>query len=193
MLFFDLVFLAGAMTALIVLLVALAQLIRGRRAAAISKLRKLAIGIVTYAAIAIVSDLASPHWILEPGEPQCFDDWCITVTGAARGADNRVDVSLRLSSRARRTPQGEKGTVAYLVDSKERRFDPLPDPAAVPFSTLLQPGESVQATRQFRVASDSRDLGFVYTHQGGFPIGLFVIGEGSAYFHGPTMVRLDLP
>ncbi|MGI8989263.1 MAG: tetratricopeptide repeat protein, partial [Bryobacteraceae bacterium] len=96
---------------------------------------------------------------------------------------------MRLSSRAKRVPQGEKGTAVYLIDS-QGRYNPAPESVTVPFDTLLQPGESVTAIRRFEVPGDSRDLGLVYTHEGGFPIEFFIIGE-NRWFHGPPVVRLD--
>ncbi|MDQ2899290.1 MAG: hypothetical protein M3Y07_05745 [Acidobacteriota bacterium] len=99
-------------------------------------------------------------------------------------------VALRLSSRAKCVPQGEKGTVVYLVDLNERRYDAAPDSVTVPFDTLLQPVESVAATRRFEVPGEPRDLGLVYTHEGGFPIGFFIVGENHC-FYGPPVVRLD--
>jgi hypothetical protein len=56
---------------------------------------------------------------------------------------------------------------------------------------LLQPAESVTATRRFELPDDARNLGLTYTHEDWFPIGWsFVIGENE-WFHGPPVVRLD--
>jgi hypothetical protein len=60
----------------------------------------------------------------------------------------------------------------------------------VSFDTLLQPGTSVIATRRFDVPGDARDLGMVYTHEGGVPIGWLIIGE-SGWFSQPALVRLN--
>jgi hypothetical protein len=85
---------------------------------------------------------------------------------------------------------GEKGTVAYLTDAEGRRYDPLVDTEMVPFDTRLQPGTSVVTRRRFDVPRDARDVGFVYTHEGGFPIGWLIIGEGG-WFSRPPIVRLN--
>ena len=87
-------------------------------------------------------------------------------------------------------PMGEKGTVVYLTDAQGRRYNPLPDEAMVPFDTQLQPGTSVIASRRFDVARDARDVGLVYTHEGGFPIGWLIVGEGG-WFSQPPIVRLN--
>jgi hypothetical protein len=187
---FEPLFILCFVSTVVVLIVAATAAIRGKRDRAVASLRKLGICAAIYAAALLAVALASPRKVYRIGDPQCFDDWCITVTGATRLPPHSAEVALRLSSRARRVPQGEKGTVGYLVDSVGRRYDPAPDSVTVPFDTKLQPGESVMAMRRFEVPEDVRDLGFVYTHEGGFPIGWFIIGENEM-FHGPPVVLLD--
>jgi hypothetical protein len=48
----------------------------------------------------------------------------------------------------------------------------------------------VTTVRRFDVPPESRRLGLVYTHEGGFPIGWLIIGEGG-WFQQPPLVRLD--
>jgi hypothetical protein len=84
---------------------------------------------------------------------------------------------------------GEKGTVVYLTDARGRRYDAQPGEADVPLDVMLQPGESVTATRRFDVPPDAPDLGLIYTHEGGFPIGWLIITEGG-WFQKPPVVRL---
>jgi hypothetical protein len=183
---FILCFLATVAT----LIVAAMSAIRGNRARAVMSLRKLGICTAIYLAALLVVGAASQRKVYRVGDMQCFDDWCITVTGAARTAPRTVEVALRLSSRAKQRPMGEKGTAAYLVDAQGRRFDPIPGSGTVAFDTKLLPGESVVATRRFDLPADARDLGFVYAHAGaGFSP---VIGENEL-FHGPPLVRLDMP
>jgi hypothetical protein len=167
--------------------------LRGRRQRGGRILRRVGVGAALYFAVVIVVSIVSKPRLYRVGDPQCFDDWCITVTDSrSRSADAGVDVevSLRLLNRARRVPMGEKGTVVYLADAQGRRFDPLPDPAGVRLDSILQPGESVIATRRFRLPVDARNVGLVYTHQGGFPIGWLIISEGG-WFQRPPIVRLD--
>ncbi len=182
---FILCFLATVAT----LIVAAVSAIRGNRARALASLGKLGICAAIYVAALLVVGAASQRKIYRVGDTQCFDDWCITVTGAARTAPRTVEVSLLLSSRAKQRPMGEKGTVAYLVDGQGRRYDPIPGSVTVPFDTKLQPGESLSATRRFDVPADARDLSFVYAHVGAnfSP----VIGENEL-FHGPPLVRLEM-
>ncbi len=55
---------------------------------------------------------------------------------------------------------------------------------------MLQPGESITTARQFDVPRDTPNLGLIYTHEGGFPIGWFIITEGG-WFQKPPVVRLN--
>jgi hypothetical protein len=122
-----------------------------------------------------------------------FDDWCVTVIGTRwteAPPGGPYEVTLRLSSQAQRAPMGEEGTVVYVTDANGRRYDPLPDPADVPLDTMLQPDQSVIATRRFDVPRDATNLGLVYTHEGGFPVGWLIITEGG-WFQKPPIVHLD--
>jgi hypothetical protein len=180
---FILCFLATVMT----LIVAAVSAIRGNRARAVASLGKLGICAAIYVAAVIAVGAASQRKVYRVGDMQCFDDWCITVTGAARTAPGTVEVALQLSSRAKQRPMGEKGTIAYLVDGQGRRYDPIPGSVTVPFDAKLQPGESVTTKRRFDVPADARDFGFVYAHVGASLSP--VIGENE-FFHGPPLVRM---
>jgi hypothetical protein len=190
---FEPLFLLLALVGVITLVTAAAFGVTGRWARARRILRRLGICAAVYFAVVIAVSIVSPRRVYRVGDTQCFDDWCIAVVEAHRAeapADAPYEVVLRLSNRARRVPMGEKGTVVYLTDAGGRRYDPLPDPAAVPLDTRLQPGESVMTTRRFDVPRDAHALGLVYTHEGGFPIGWFVISEGG-WFQQPPIVRFD--
>ncbi|MGC2662201.1 MAG: hypothetical protein WA324_29925 [Bryobacteraceae bacterium] len=186
---FDLFFIVCLLTALAVLFLATVAAAQGRWPEVLTKVRKLSICATIYMGAVLAVSLAFPRKIYRVGDTQCFDDWCIAVQDAARTAES-VRVDLRLSSRAKRVPQGEKGTVVYLIDANGHRYNPDPRGPAVGFETLLQPGESVIARRRFHVPHDARGLLLIYTHDGGFPIGFFVIGENNC-FHGPPAVRLE--
>ena len=156
-------------------------------------LKRLGIGALAYFGVVIVVSMVSPRREYRVGEIRCFDDWCITVVDARRAETVQgatYEVSLRLSNRGKRVPMGERGTVVYLTDAQGHRYDPLPDPAAVPFDTKLQPGESVMARRSFDIPRDAQQLGLVYTHEGGFPIEWLIITEGG-WFQKPSLMRLN--
>jgi hypothetical protein len=187
---FEPLLLLSVVTALVVLMVTVVAALRGRRAQALRRLKWLGVASTVYMSVVLAVSAAMPRKVYRIGDTQCFDDWCIAVTSATRAPRDSVAVNIRLSSRAKRVPQAEKGTVVYLVDAAGGRYDAVPDPLSVPLDTRLQPGASVNATRRFAVRPDAGALDLVYTHEGGFPIGFFIIGENE-WFHGPPIVQLE--
>jgi hypothetical protein len=186
---FILLFLATVATFLTAAVAAL----RGQRPRALRILRRLAIGAgVYFAAVLLVAFFSTPP-VHQVGETMCFDDWCIAVADAKRtpGAPGQSwKVTLRISSRAKRITQGEKYVVVYLTDSLHRRFDADPASVAVPLDSRVGPGESIDVERRFDLPVDASGIKLVFTHEGGFPIGAFIIGENQL-FHNATVVKLD--
>jgi hypothetical protein len=190
---FDLLFVAVFLAAVVLLVLAGVTALRGRRAPALALLCRLGIMAGVYLGIVILVSLVSPRRVLNRGEEQCWDDWCIAVTDAHRqpAADGQsYEVTLRVSSRARRRAQRERGVRVYLMDDRGRCYDAVSDPAAVAFDTLLQPQEAVTATRVFHLPAEAQAPVLVVAHEGWFP-GLFIIGDSGSLFHKPTVVRLD--
>lgn len=189
---FDLIFIA-VFFAIVGMLVATAVAAsRGRGRRAVSILRRLGICIAAYLAIVVIVSLTSPPRVLHMNEPQCFDDWCISVDRVERtaaGADVSYAVTLRLFSRARGRPQRENGVSVYLLDDHGRRYQPTEDPQAVPLNVQLNPGESRSATRRFLLPTDAHNPGLVVAH-GWFP-GMFIIADGQSFLHKPTVVDLQ--
>lgn len=189
---FDLLFIAVFLTSAVTLLSAAILALRGRGTGALVLLRRWCICAGAYLGIVVLSSVFWPRKVLEVGERRCFDDWCIGVENASRreaqgGVTYRV--TLRLSSSALRVTQRENNVVVYLADPRGRRYDPVPDPSTLGLNVQLGPQESVQTTRSFRVPADARELGLVIDHEGGFPIGWFILGD-ETWFHKPTIVRL---
>jgi hypothetical protein len=184
-------FLVLALGTIVALLVACGLALAGRHRRALRILARLGACAAVYLAVVILVSIVSPRRIYHRGDTQCFDDWCIAVVGS--GQDSPRDpyiVTLRLSSRAKRVPMGEKGTVVYLEDGSGRRYDPVSRPDDIPFDILLQPGDSVTTSRAFDAPITARGLGLVYTHEGGFPIWWLIIGEGG-WLSKPPIVRLE--
>ena len=186
---FILLFLATVAT----LLTAAVAALSGQRPRALRILRRLAIGAAVYfAAVLLVAFFSIPP-VHRIGEPMCFDDWCITVVDATHvpsGSAQSWKVTLRISSRAKRVEQRENGAAVYLTDSLHRRFDPDPAEASVPLDVRVGPGESVDAVRRFELPADAVGVELVFTHEGGFPIGQFIIGENQL-FHKTSVAKLD--
>jgi hypothetical protein len=189
---FDLLFMAVFLVTVVALLSAAVLALRGQGSRALILLRNCCIFVAAYLGIVIAASVFWPRRVLHMGEPRCFDDWCITVENANRqhvGKGVAYVVTLRVSSTARRVTQREKNLVVYLADSLGRRYDPVPDEFGVPLSVQLSPQESIDATRSFLVPADARQLGLVIAHEGGFPIGWFILGY-ETWFHKPALMRL---
>ena len=181
---FELLFLFCLLMAVGTLLTAVFSPVRRRRL-----LRRLGISSAVYILIVMVVGLFSHRKEYRVGDQQCFDEWCITVVNSKRtllGSKMIYDLQLLLTSHSRGRPQGEKGTVAYLTDSKNRRYHPVV--SSVSFDTKLQPGQSMTALRRFELPLDAKNVGFIYAHIGATwaPI----IGENE-WFSGPPVVWLE--
>jgi hypothetical protein len=188
---FDLLFLAAFAVSLIALAAAAFAAIRGRVARAFSILTIWLACAAVYLGTSVAVAFFAPQRVIAAGQPWCFDDWCLTVE-KVRHTNAIYDVDLRISSRAKRVTQRAKGAWIYLRDQNDQRYDPAP--AQVPLDVLLQPGESVAATRSFRVPTSVRELGLVTGH-GGPPcsvMSLVIIGNGGCLFHKQTMIRLPI-
>lgn len=178
---FEPLFLLLAAAALITLAAALAFAATGRLQRARRLGWRLLMSAAVYMSIVIVVSAFTPRAFRQIGEQICFEDWCVTVQHVARETPTTFLVSLRLSSRARRVPQGERGTNLYIVDGAGLEYAPVS--VQVPFDHLLQPGESIEASRTYSVPPDATALTLVYRRDRGFPIGSFIIGE-NRWFHG---------
>lgn len=143
-------------------------------------------------AVVIAVSLILPRRVIQVSDPQCFDDWCVSIAGFKHAPeDTRVayTVDLRLFSRARRISQRENNLAVYLTDDRGRRYDSEADPSSTPFNVLLGPLQSVVVSRRFLAPSDATGLGIVITHHGGFPIGWFIIGYDT-WFRKPPIATL---
>lgn len=189
---FDLLFLVLTFSAATSLLAAACWATDGQR----DRARRITLRVLTWAAIYIVVvasvSLVLPRGVLGPGEPLCFDDWCISVVRCGRtplGAEVRYSVDLRLSSRARRVPQRETNVAVYLTDTRGWRYDPVAGSGLPRFDVLLQPGEAVITRRTFTLPGGTAVAGLAVTHEGGFPIGWLIIGS-PAWFRDPPVLGL---
>lgn len=192
MTFFDLVFIGLFLGTVGSLLFAVGAAATGRRSTAASLLKRLAIAVVAYLVVVYAVAIASPGRVLAVGEDECSDDWCIAVSAVQSGperTERAYDVTFRLSSRARRVSQRERGVVVYLRDSTGRRYDGERRPADATFDVLLGPQETVLTHRRFVLphAASARDI--VIT-RGGLPFpACCIIGEATGLLH-PSAVRL---
>jgi len=192
---FDLLFIAAFFGVLGALIFVAVSACRGHWTQAATRLKWLGAFVATYFAVVVVVSVVSPQRVFAVGHERCFDDWCIAVADvhASLGKDVASHaVTFRISSRARRVAQRERGWIAYVFDDSGRRFDAQAVTNAVPFDVLLQPGQSIDTVRVFETPLDARHLGLVLAHEGGYHFpGCCIIGEDGSFFHKRTVVQLN--
>ncbi len=189
---FDLLFIVLFVTSVATSIAAAWFALQGQFSRVRRILSRLLIGAVVYMGIVIAMSLLLPRRVVNINASQCFDDWCISIAGFKRSPEwARVaySVDLRLSSRARRVSQRENNLVVYLTDDHDRRYYPVAEDST-PFNVLLRPQESAVVRRLFLLPAEATDVAMVITHEGGFPIGRFIIGYDS-WFRKPPKVRLQ--
>jgi len=175
---FDLLFIVLFLAAVSTLAAAVWLTVRGRFGGARRILFRTLVAAAVYMAFVIAVSLILPRRVVKADDPQCFDDWCVSIAGfkrAPEGAQVAYRVDLRLFSRARRVAQRENHLAVYLTDRQGRRYDPVADRTSTPFNVLLQPQESVVVSRSFLVPAEAAEVGAVITHEGGFPIGWLIV------------------
>jgi len=191
---FDFLFIALFFCALGALVAAAVFALSGRRARALSVLRRLAMCAAVYLAIVYLSAAFAKQTVLRVGEPQCDDDWCLAVDAVDRtpqASTVRYRVTLRIFSRALRVAQRENGASdVYLADSRGERYDPIPQGSEIPLNTLLQAGESVTTTRLFELPAGAGNVELIVGRHG-LPNGVCLIIGECEVFHGPPAVRLE--
>jgi hypothetical protein len=190
---FDLLFLGLSLAGVISLLAAVWLALRKQFGPAGRVLGRLLLCAGVYMAVVVIVSLVSPRRVLKADVTQCFDDWCIGIAEfrrVAEGGGVSYHVDLRLSSRARRVSQRENNVVVYLTDQQGNRYDPVAGASAAPTNVVLQPRESVVASRMFLVPAEAQNVGLVVAHEGGFPIGGFIIGYDT-WFRKPAVVQLQ--
>jgi hypothetical protein len=192
---FDLVFILVFLSTAIAVVVMVAALARGRRSQAGRIAARLAVALGLYFVVVLASSLATPQRYVALHETRCSDDWCIAVDSVRRDTASGAtaySVVFALSSRARRVAQRERFVVVYLRTDDGRRIDPVPAASDLPFDTLLQPGQTIVATRRFAMPLPAHGAGLVIAREGGlrFP-GCCIIGDESSFLHKHSMVRLD--
>jgi hypothetical protein len=189
---FDLLFILIFFATVGALATAMFQAIRGHGRKSLRVLGFSAVSLVLYFAICCATTLLTPRRVLNLHEPQCFDDWCVSLENVIEmreGPANRYQINIRIFSQAQRISQRENGIAFYLEDDLGRRYPAIPNPSDTPSNALLQPGESVALGRGFQFPSTAHLAGFVVTHEGGFPIGWFIIGENQSLFHNEPITR----
>ena len=189
---YDLLFLVVFLTTVVMMCAAVVMTLRGSRSQAGRVMTALTAVLGAYLLTIAVVSLTTPQQVAAFKDTWCSDEWCVSVdrvdrTPSAAGVTYIVD--LRLSSRSRGRPQRERGVGVYLIDDSGRHYEARIAPGAVPFDTLLQPGQSIVASRLFVLPGDANNPSLVVTHPG-FPR-MLIIGEDGSLFHRPRLFMLQ--
>jgi len=155
-------------------------------------LKRILIFSAVYFTIVVSLSLISPRQEMKPGDRQCFDDMCVSVNAYQRilqGSAMKYRVEMELFNRGRGVSQRENNLVMYLTDDQGRRYDPVPDSTYPAFNALLKPNESILVNRSYLIPQGVQGISAVIAHEGGFPIGWFIIGYDS-WFRKPPQVPL---
>jgi hypothetical protein len=152
-------------------------------------------------AIYLAALIAVGHWqsqrIIAPGQPECFQDICFTVTGVqsvgefkGRGGGRLVQVSVRVTNRAVK-PASATGISAYLLDSRHTIYPQTPGVGGVALTVELAPGHSAVSQPVFRVESTpgGPQLALVLT-RGRHGWGWLTIADTDSLLHQPTLLQL---
>ena len=118
-------------------------------------------GLGAYVFLVVVFFLLTPQRIVKVGDIYCWDSWCMgveKVNAVPRGRENVYSVDVRILSDIGRGKTSAEGASLYLLDERSRRFPLQPDPAAIPFDQLLDPGETFNTSLTFVVPSDVSQL-----------------------------------
>jgi hypothetical protein len=190
---FELLFILIFLATVVALAAAAFQAIRGHRRKSLRILTVSAVSLTIYFVICCVSTLLTPRRELSIRQPLCFDDWCVELDAVNKSASDssmKYGATIRIFSQAKRVSQRENGIAFYLEDDLGHRYAAIPNPSDLPSNALLGPGESVKLTRSFQIPSTAHLYGFVPTHESGFPIQWFIIGENQSLFHKEPITRL---
>lgn len=180
---FDVLFLVLFLLTLIALIVAAYQSLRGGTGKAVRSVVGAAIVWVIYLGGVIVVSLSTPRREVAIGELRCFDDWCLTVERLSPAS-----ATLRVSSRAARIRQGAPDTFVYLEDSGGKKIAPR-SCSGPGFENKISSEESYEKICEFDVSAGVQIAGLVVRHGSTGP-GVLIIGDDSALFHQPAIVRM---
>ncbi len=206
---FDLLFLITVVIAVIALLRAGYALTRGRRRVAPRILLRLGAFLGVYAAALIAVSMTSTLHVLGVHQPQCFDEWCLTVERvvrrqtighAPRGVVARgcfYLVTVQVSNEGKRTSQRAIDAQVYLVDTTGRRYDPAPaaqrtvdvsGDGGQPLDTAMPPGGAFTRTVVFDLPRAAHPSGLGVIH--GLIPTILIIAHPQSFLHKPTILML---
>ena len=156
-------------------LLAAASLARGHRRRARRRAAAVLAVVAAYAVALIAVGVTSSPRRLAPGQDKCFDDWCVTLRSVATlpGRDDVRQLTVVVTSRARRVSQRPDGPAAYLMTDTGTMRIFLPGLDQRP-----QPGQQVPLHTTLTIPAAALAPQLLVT-EGGFPSRLVIGDENS--------------
>jgi len=118
-----------------------------------------AVGLYIVAATAV--SLLAHSRVINVGDSYCWDLWCMGIEKVhtnARGQENEYRIDVRIFSDANTVKTSAGDASIYLLDDRGRRFPVVNDPAVVPYTTPLIPGQTIKTTLTFVAPMDAGHL-----------------------------------
>jgi hypothetical protein len=154
--------------------------------------------LAVYVTALIVFALLTPRVELRPGEPKCYDDWCIAATGVhfvrvspdCPGAADVWVATLNVRSVAIRVRQRAADAAVEMEDPSGRHYLPCGSGGSHSLRGSLEPRESFLVFLEFALPAHVRPAGLVVSH-GAFP-GRIIVGDDQSWLHKPTLFHLSV-
>lgn len=198
----DLLFLAAAAATVVVACRVAWRLAFGPRASVTRIVGRWAVGAACYATALLGASWLQPGRVIPVGENECFDDWCIAVTGVEhpetvetrRPSGTWLAVTLRISNRGEGRPQAEPDAYVYLrdADGREVQATAASDRDAPSIGEVVAVGQPRIVRVMFDVPKEMAAPALVKARRSRFP-GLVIIGDPVSVRHRPTMHQLSPP
>src|SRR5262245_36818389 len=177
----DVVMLLAAAVVVVLGLAAAVQVTRRRLSAAAGLAAAAALLVTVYVGVDAGVGLASRPPQLRPGDTKCFDDWCVSMTGAHRDpVEGTLLVDVRVENRGRGRPMRSNLARAYLEAPGRQHVAPSNGQA---LRALVEAGQGVDIQLLFPAPRSLQDTRFVVEEgSDGLGPGTFEIsGEGSLF------------
>jgi hypothetical protein len=171
------------------------SLSRGRRAEALHHAAWVAGIAGAYLLILLGVSVTQRQRVVGLGQEQCFGTMCFRVTAVdevpslvAGATDRTLQVRIAVSNHG--PAAGDQSSIhAYLLDSRGRRWEPLPGLSGNALGTRIASGSEFVSQPMFRIPSDAAGLGLVLTH-GGWQPRRFILGDPESLGHRPEIIDL---
>ena len=184
----DLIFIACVFVLLALVVRLVMQAIHQRYRALRRTAVMIAAFIGVYAALLIGIALTAKRQFIPPGEPKCFDDWCVAALQAERVEGNRWVATLEVSSVAKRVTQRASDAEVELEDRDGTRYHPSAEAKDKRLTDSLAPGESFLVEVPFLLPAEAEPAGLIISH-GAFP-GRIIIGDTQSFLHPRILFKI---